>query len=188
MHDKLDINNIILSVIFSAMGIALPALFHLVGLGPVFMPMYLPLAVGACLLSPGNALIMGFITPLASALLTGMPPFYPPVAPIMIAQLTVFCGMLSWLSHRAVLRTVIPLVASLAVDRALLAGCYFIIMPLFGVNTAAYTAYDLFRSFPGMFLLLAVVPFAVPRSAVIIRKHSLRLYEHKGGEDEHEIR
>lgn len=188
MHEKFDVSNMLLAVIFSAMGIAFPMLFHVVGLGSIFMPMYLPLAVGAYMLAGRNAVIMGFFTPLASAVLTGMPPFYPPIAPLMIVQLTVFCWIISWMSHHVTSITLIPLIAAIIVDRVLLACYYFLIIPLFGISAALYTGYDLIKSFPGILLMVAVIPVVVPKCVSIIRKHSLRLYEHNEQEHEHEIR
>ena len=128
MHEKLDVNNILLAAIFSAFGILLPVLFHLVGLGPVFMPMYLPLAAGAYLLTKRNALIMGFLTPLISAVLTGMPPFYPPIAPLMIVQLSIFCVIISFAEHKFKPMILIPLLIAIITDRVLLVLYYAVII------------------------------------------------------------
>ena len=63
MHETIDINNLILAVIFSAFGVLVPVLFHMVGLGSIFLPMFIPLAAGAFFLSPVNALILGIFSP-----------------------------------------------------------------------------------------------------------------------------
>ncbi|MFH0977404.1 MAG: hypothetical protein V1874_16620 [Spirochaetota bacterium] len=178
MHDKLDINNILLAVIFSAMGVTFPILFHLVGLGSVFMPMYIPLALGAYMLTLKNAAITGFFTPLASAVLTGMPPFYPPIAPLMMLQLTVFCCFISFMTHRFKIKPVISILAAIIIDRLILACYYFLIIPLFGISPEIYTAYHLIKSFPGLLLMIITVPLLVPVCVRIIKNKSLRLYEH----------
>lgn len=179
MHDKFDINNILLAAIFSAMGFFFPILFHLVGLGSIFMPMYIPLALGAYLLTGRNALIMGFITPLASAVITGMPPFYPPIAPLMMIQLAVFCCLISLITHRFNIKPIFTLFIAIIADRIILAFYYFLIIPFFGVSPEIYTVYHLIKSFPGLLLMIITVPTVLPVCIKIIKLKSLSLYEHK---------
>ncbi len=183
MHDRIDISNLLLAVVFSALGIAVPVLFHALGLGSVFLPMYLPLAVGAFLLSRLNALMLGFFTPLFSALLTGMPPFYPPVAFIMMIQLPVFCFTISVLSHRYTGSVILPLAAAILLDRLLLVALFYFIYPLFSIDARIITLYDLLKSLPGVALMFVVTPLAVPRCVDLLERNSLRLFEHGGGEN-----
>lgn len=175
-----------MAVIFSGLGIALPVLFHALGLGSMFLPMYLPLAIGAFLLSRVNALMAGFFTPLISALLTGMPPFYPPVAFIMMLQLAVFCFAISLMTHRFKFGVVVSLAVAVLLDRLLLIALFYLIYPLFSIDSRVITLYDLLKSLPGVALLFIVVPPAVPRCVRILRKNSLHLFEHRhGGNHEH---
>ncbi|RPI94743.1 MAG: hypothetical protein EHM32_06440, partial [Spirochaetales bacterium] len=150
MHDRIDISNLLIAVIFSGLGIAVPVLFHALGLGSIFLPMYLPLAIGAFLLNRVNAVIVGFFTPLISALLTGMPPFYPPVAFIMMLQLAVFCFTISLLTHRFKSGIFISLAAAVLIDRILLAALYYFIYPFFSIDSRIITLYDLVKSLPGI--------------------------------------
>lgn len=188
MHDKLDISNLVLAAVFSALGIILPMIFHLLGLGSVFLPMYIPLAAGAYFLNYKNAVIMGTATPLISALLTGMPPFYPPIAFAMMVQLGTVCLVISILSHRAGARVITALAAALIADRILLAAFYFLVIPFFGIHAGLYTAYDLIKSLPGIVLMFVVIPLAVPGLGQVIQQRALRLYERgeaEGNEHEH---
>jgi hypothetical protein len=98
MHDRIDINNILIAVIFSAFAVILPLIFHLIGLGAIFMPMYLPLAIGAFMMNRSNAFIAGAVTPLVSSIMTGMPPLYPPIAVIVSFQLSIFCLDAGWIT------------------------------------------------------------------------------------------
>jgi len=161
------------------MGFTFPIFFHLIGLGSIFMPMYIPLAIGAYMLTFKNAAIMGFFTPLASAVITGMPPFYPPIAPLMMIQLTIFCCFISFMAHRFKIKPVIILLAAIIIDRLILACYYFLIIPLFGISPEIYTAYHLIKSFPGLLLMIIIVPVVLPVCMNIIKKKSLKLYEHK---------
>ncbi len=178
MHEKIDINNLMLAVIFSALGVILPFLFHLLGLGSIFLPMYIPLALGAYLLTKRNAFLMGFFTPLFSAVLTGMPPFYPPVAFMMMVQLSLFCVLIASLSHRTRMPVLAVFLAAMAVDRILLLVLYRFIAPMFLVDFRMFTAYDILKGLPGIILMAVLLPFLVPRSTAILAKHSLSLYEH----------
>ena len=178
MHEQIHINNLIIAVIFTALGVILPVLFHLLGLGPIFMPMFLPLAIGAFLVTPSNALIMGFFTPLLSAILTGMPPFYPPIAGVMVVELTLFCALISILTHRTRLPLLIVLVAAIVCDRLVLVILYSFVMPLFDISAGLFSLYDIARGIPGIILMLLLVPVMVRRSRQLLARHSLRLYEH----------
>lgn len=81
------------AALFCALGVTIPILFHVIGVGRVFLPMHLPVLLGGMMLSPYMAVLMGLITPWASALLTGMPPI--PMAVIMCVELAVLAGVAS---------------------------------------------------------------------------------------------
>ena len=76
-----------------ALGLTLPVVFHAVGLGSKFLPMLLPLLLNGFLSPLGWALFTGAVTPLTSALVTGMPPLYPPVAAVMSVECMVLAGV-----------------------------------------------------------------------------------------------
>ena len=67
--------------LFGAAALLLPVLFHLVHLGHIFLPMFLPLLALAFLVRPAPAAVTAAITPLLSAAVTGMPPWVPPSRP-----------------------------------------------------------------------------------------------------------
>ncbi len=77
---------ILIGGLFVALALALPAAFHLVGLGSAFLPMFFPIILSGYLLSVRISLGVALISPPLSALLTGMPPLYPPIAFIMMAE------------------------------------------------------------------------------------------------------
>lgn len=81
--------------LFGAAALLLPTVFHLVQLGHIFMPMYLPLVALAFLVRPGVAVTTAVLVPLISAFATGMPPLYPPVAPIMSLELGAMALLIS---------------------------------------------------------------------------------------------
>ena len=86
----------LVSLFLIALAVALPQLVHLAlgqpG-GVQFLPMYLPVLVGGCLLGARWAVTVGALSPVVSYLLTsiaGAPMPALPRLPFMIAELTVF--------------------------------------------------------------------------------------------------
>ena len=73
----------------------LPVLFHLVHLGRVFMPMYLPLVTLAFLVRPLPAATTALLAPVLSGAVTGMPPLYPPVAAFMSIELSFMAALIA---------------------------------------------------------------------------------------------
>lgn len=63
-----------MAALLCAAGIVVPIVFHAAGLGRVFLPMHLPVLVAGLILPVPDAVLVGVLTPWASALLTGMPP------------------------------------------------------------------------------------------------------------------
>ena len=77
MRDKTkeSIKSMVLAALFMALGIVLPIALHAIpDAGKIFLPMFLPVLVGALFLPWQYALAVGVFTPLLSTLLTGMPP------------------------------------------------------------------------------------------------------------------
>ena len=70
---------LVLAGSMAALGVVLPILFHMVGMGRHFLPMHLPVLLAGLVLSPRVAWTVGIVTPWLSSLLTGMPPMPFPV-------------------------------------------------------------------------------------------------------------
>ena len=83
------------------------------------MPMFYPLALAGFLVAPPLAMITGVAAPLVSALLTGMPPFYPPIAFIMMAEALLFTALPQELQKRLRL----PSMADAAASSSCWTGC-----------------------------------------------------------------
>ena len=160
----------------------------MLGMGSAFLPMFIPLAVAAFFLDIKNALIIAIATPLASALLTGMPPLYPPIAFIMAAELAVFCSIISLLNTKTKLPVLAVLLIAEATERTLQVLLYIHIMPLFRVSAAAWSVYDILKVMPGIILMSILVPIIVPAAREIIERRSLRLFEHRNDDKLENIR
>jgi len=161
---KLTARELAMGGLFGALALVLPALFHIVALaGPVFLPMYLPVAALAFLGTTRVAAIVGALVPLISAALTGMPPISPPIALFMSGELlalSLVCG-LSY--HRLRLPVVVCILLGSAASRCVLAVEVAAVGPLFGFRPALwkYVVGGIITGWPGLLLQLVVIPAVV---------------------------
>jgi hypothetical protein len=165
----------VLAGLFLAAALVLPVFFHLLGLGSAFMPMFYPLALAGFLVATPLAMVVGVSAPLLSALFTGMPPFYPPIAFIMMAEGLLFSGVPRPLRDLFRLPDWLTLLVVLLLDRVLLfalvqAMAGFMDLPPRLLGWAAAV-----RGLPGLVLMLAVLPWIIPplrvRKERIARRH-----------------
>lgn len=146
-----------LASLFGASGLLLPVVFHLVNLGAVFMPMYLPLVTLAFLVRPTVSVSTAVLVPLLSALATGMPPFYPPIVFIMMVELAGMALLVSML-RRTSMDIWLVLVGAILLGRVLNAAASFGAAKLLDLPAGFFTFATFVSSWPGLVLLLAVVP------------------------------
>lgn len=99
-------------------GLLLPALVHLIPsktpLGPVLMPLFIPVAIAAYCLPLRSAIAAAIVLPLSSMALTGMPP--APVAAQMVVEGLVFVGVACLTLSRT--RWILSYAASVLASRA----------------------------------------------------------------------
>ena len=159
---------IALSALFIALGLAIPVLFHAVGLGSTFLPMFLPILAAGLMMRPFVAALVGIVTPLLSALLTGMPPLAPPIAPIMSAEGLVL-GVLSSVCYRRLGWHIhLSALAAVCVQRLVMASLMALLAPFFGIPSALAAFGALLKGIPGVGLLVIAVPFLVRRLEPIL--------------------
>jgi len=145
--------------LFGAAALLFPVVFHLVRLGHVFMPMYLPLVTLAFFVPPRMAAMTALAVPLLSGAVTGMPPFYPPVAVFMSLELAAMSFLIA-----------------AAAKRWPGANEYFVLIPVLLLGRTLYIAFvyafslairlpaeftaglSLAAGWPGIVLMIAVVP------------------------------
>ena len=157
----LDLREISRAALVTAAGLALPWVFHALRVGHVFLPMYLPLLAGGFFLRPRTAATTGAATPLVSAAVTGMPPFFPPVALWMAIELALMTGLASLL-HRP--RRVPPwaiVAIVLVVGRVVYALLVYATSLWLDLPARIMTVASLLAGWPGMVLALVSVPSAV---------------------------
>jgi hypothetical protein len=158
--------------VFGAAAMLLPVVFHIVHLGSIFMPMYLPLVTLAFFVKPFPAALTALLLPLLSGAITGMPPYYPPVAFIMSVELSAMCGLIGL--ARAVLpaaHALIILVPVLLFGRCIGVGLIYL-MALFMRLPAKFMAgASLLSGWPGIILMIAAVPAILRISRLVGHAH-----------------
>jgi hypothetical protein len=157
--------------VFGAAALLLPVLFHALHLGSVFMPMYLPLVALGFFARPAVAMLTSLIVPNLSAAFTGMPPLYPPIAPVMAAELAVMAGMISWLSmQRPHLPILLLLIPALIFGRVINTSLMYLLGVLFGLPPEFLAGLSFIAGWPGIILMIVVIPATVrlmkPRSSL----------------------
>jgi hypothetical protein len=157
----LDLGEISRAALVTAAGLALPWVFHALRLGHVFLPMYLPLLAGAFVLKPRTAAAAAFATPLASAVVTGMPPFFPPIAPWMAVELGLMAPLASLLHRRRALPPWAIVAIVLLVGRLVYAALVYATGLWLNLPARVMTVASLLAGWPGMILALVAVPAAV---------------------------
>ncbi|MBN1894636.1 ECF transporter S component [bacterium] len=150
-----------LSGLFIAIGILLPMLFHAAGLGKMFLPMFFPVAACAFFLPFPFALSVSIATPVLSFVMTGMPPV--PDLLIMILELPVMAGCLSLLSAKTRLGSFWKTAAGLLAGRATGFLAARLMAPFFGLPKTFLSFAYLVRGFPGMILLIILLPLFLLR-------------------------
>lgn len=103
---------LVLAAFFLALGLLLPLLVgHIVPMGWIFLPMHVPVLLCGFFCGGPWGLAVGFITPLLSSVITGMPGLYPD-ALAMAFELAAY-GLLSGLFYKLFPKKIGTIYASL---------------------------------------------------------------------------
>ena len=80
--------------------------------------MHIPVFIGGILLAPELAILVGFLTPLLSSLLTGMPILFP-IAIIMMFELGTYGFIVSKLTRKYKLTIIITIIIAMICGRVI---------------------------------------------------------------------
>jgi len=150
--------DVVLGGLFLALALVIPMLFHAVGLGSAFLPMFFPIIAAGFLIAPIISLAVGISSPLISALLTGMPPFFPPIAFIMMIEGIVLAGIPSLLYQKYRLNIHLTLVITLAADRFLLFLAVVGVSKWLDLPENILGWASLIKGLPGIVLIILIIP------------------------------
>lgn len=154
---KINTHQITLIALFIALCILVPFLFHLVGLGKMFLPMFLPILLAGFMIKFPAAILVGLLGPWISALMTGMPPLFP-TALSMSVEGAVTSGLASYFHFNRRVPLWFNLIITIIAQRIARIVMLLLILPLFGLPAMTLSLADFIYSFPGVMLQLVLVP------------------------------
>lgn len=145
--------------LFGAAALLLPVIFHVLHLGHVFMPMYLPLVALGYFARPGPAAVTAAAVPLLSAGLTGMPPIYPPIALLMAVELGIMVALIAAVVQlRPSVTPWVVLVPVLALGRGVYVAMAYGMARLMDLPATFVAGVSLVSGWPGLILMIVVIP------------------------------
>jgi len=162
--NRVTVKTLTSTSLFVSLGVLVPVAFHALGLGKVFLPMHIPVLLAGMLMGPATGLFTGALSPLLSAFLTGMPTFAPPVAQMMVCELSIYGLVSGILATRTRLQAPVCLIASMLAGRVLyglMAGLLLPVFGLAGIPMLYPLTAGLASSLPGIALQLVTVPALV---------------------------
>jgi len=159
--------------LFGAAALLLPVLFHLVRLGHVFLPMYLPLCTLPFFVRPLPAAVTALLAPPLSGALTGMPPFYPPVAVFMALELSAMAALIALARRRwPAANEWLVLVPVLLFGRVLYVALVYAFALAIRLPAGFLAGLSLLSGWPGIVLMVVVVPPVVRTAQGSARRRS----------------
>ena len=159
-----------------ALGVVFPIFFHMLGAGPAFLPMHIPVLLCGLLFGWEYGAVCGFIVPLLSALLTGMPPLFP-TAPAMMLELCTY-GTLTGILYRRAHWNIYPaLIFSMLGGRAVsgIANAVFMGMAGKPYGFSAFLSGAFAVALPGIVIQIAAIPVIILslEKAKVIRREKV---------------
>jgi len=99
---KKNVRNLMVAGLLVAFGLVFPQAFHMIpGAGPIFLPMHIPVLMAGLMLGWKYGLAVGFVTPILSHFIFGMPPIAPlPMFQTMIFELPMYGAVVGLLVSR----------------------------------------------------------------------------------------
>ncbi|MDZ7332476.1 MAG: hypothetical protein ONB31_10905 [candidate division KSB1 bacterium] len=169
---KTATQQITITGLFIALCVIVPFVFHLAGLGMIFLPMFLPILLAGFIIRFPLAMLVGILGPIVSSVLTGMPPLFPTAVSMMVEGMAA-AGLASFLfqARKMPLWLVLPL--AVVAERIVRVAMIFSILPLFGLPAREWSIAEITLTLPGVALQLFLVPmvlFMLWRANVIKRK------------------
>ena len=151
--------NLTLSALFMAIGILIPLLFHMIGVGSVFLPIFWPIAICGFFLPFQYTVIVAGLTPVLSSLMTGMPP--QPILTKMIFELIFLSGAINLFYVKTRLGSLWIVLIGIVLSRIVLLIGSAAIAPILGLPPEWYAIASLIKGIPGMIILLSMIPIII---------------------------
>jgi len=160
-----------------ALALVFPVIFHAVGLGSSFLPMFYPILVAGFLIAIPTALVVGIISPLVSALLTGMPPFYPPIVFIMMIEGFVLILIPGVLYRGWKINAWVTVLVTMAADRLVLLLSAAAISRLMDLPPLLLSTAAVLKGIPGVVIILIGVPPLIKKMESVLHTAGILIKE-----------
>lgn len=169
-----NIRKLVWASILLALGILLPRIVNFVGsitLGNLISPMHIPVFLTALILGPFFGVVIGFITPLLSTLLTSMPPFSPPITVLMAFELAAFAFVAGYLYSKKSKNIYLSLISAMIIGRLIYGLALLFIGPIFAFSPPflPFMRGVFITGIPGMIIQLIVIPPIIEKITPIKR-------------------
>lgn len=168
MIKKRPIRHLIISGVLIALGVVLPIAFHSIpNAGSIFLPMHIPVLIGAFFLPWTWAGAVGLLTPILSTLLTGMPPISPmPVAIMMPFELATYGIVIALLRKIAVKKDkwyspLFALIPAMLLGRVVNGLVFFVLTKVYltvKITPWAYVIAAVTTGIPGIIIQVILIP------------------------------
>lgn len=157
MSEEKNLKYLILAAGFGALGILFPVIFHMIGQGSVFLPMFFPILIMGFFVPFRYSVLVGFIVPYLSAFLTRMPPLFP-IGFVMSFECAALAGLSSLLFQNLKFKVYPTVILSILGERLVLLAFILIFNYLLPQFAKPYGWYVMIKSLPGIILQVALVP------------------------------
>ena len=158
-----------------SLSVVVPWLFHILGLGSTLLPIFYPILAAGFLTSLPVAAAVGFLGPLVSAVLTGMPPLYPPMAFVLSAE-GIALGILSSIFRRRLRAGIrLSLAVALVGERLVLLASIAVVSRWLNLPAGFLGWVSFLRSLPGVVVIFFAFPPMI--SAIERKMHSMPVME-----------
>ncbi|WP_069998464.1 ECF transporter S component [Cellulosilyticum sp. I15G10I2] len=157
--NKTAINKLVLSGLFTAIGVIIPMIFHTFSLaGSIFLPMHIPVLLCGFICGWQYGLVVGIFVPFLGSMITGMPPIFP-VATSMAFELAAYGAVAGFLASKKINVLIALLIAMLA-GRIVMGAANVVFLGMAGGSYAwpAFISGAFITAFPGIIIQLILIP------------------------------
>jgi hypothetical protein len=120
--------------------------------------MFFPIVAAGFLVALPLALVVGLLSPPVSALLTGMPPFFPPIAFIMMAEGLVLTALPALLHQRWRFPLLPTLALTLLIDRLVVLAAVLLVANWLKLPEGVLGLAAVIQGLPGLVLMFLAIP------------------------------
>lgn len=145
-----------------ALGLVLPLFFHLFGAGSTFLPMHIPVLLCGFVFGWPFGAVCGFIVPLLSSVLTGMPPIFP-TAPAMMLELCAYGALTGLFYQKFRMNVYVSLVLAMIGGRIVsgIANALFLGIAGKPYGLAVFLSGSFVKAVPGILIQIVIIPVLV---------------------------